>query len=403
MKKVTIVGAGFAGLTLAHHLHKHGFETVIFDRQESAGGMLETIRTPHGQVETAANALLSDKNVEDLFVDVGVEFAERGPVLKKRYIFWEEPRRWPLTWGTSFKGAKQLFNFMVRGDRSIWPDNGESVHDWAERAVNKELAERLFEPGLQGIYAGDPLQLSANLILRAMTQNKPPRGYYKGSVAPVNGMGSLMSALAEDLVTKGALFQFRTGFKMPEFITTPTVICTSAWNAAEIFQMTHPQFSQILKQCESVSLVRVTCFFKPADTDLDGYGCLFPVQQRFHSLGVLFDSCIFPNRSQLRAESWILGGAQYPEIGAWSDEQVIESIVADRKRMLGDESRPVSYNITRWPRAIPHYTTKWEAALKTLRVTPPLYLHGNYLGSLGLGRMLNRSVKLAAEIKENYG
>ncbi len=403
MKKVTIVGAGFAGLTLAHHLHKQGFETVIFDKQETAGGMLETLRTPHGQVETAGNALMADKNVEDLFVDVGVDFAERGPAIGKRYIFWEKPTRWPLTWGTSLKGAKQLFNFMVRGDKSIWPDNGESVHHWAERTVNAELAARLLEPALQGVYAGDPLQLSANLILRSMTKNKPPRGYYKGSIAPVNGMGSLMTALVEDLTAKGALFQQKTHFRMPEFITTPTVIATSAWSAAEIFQVSHPPVNQILKQCESVPLLRVTCFFEPSKTDLEGFGCLFPMQQKFHSLGVLFDSCIFPNRSKLRAESWIMGGARYPEIGAWSDDQVIESIVADRKRMLGSDDRPLSYHVTRWSRAIPHYTTKWEAALKSLRVNPPLYLHGNYLGQLGLSRILNRSVQLALEIKENYG
>lgn len=403
MKQVTVVGAGFAGLTLAYHLHKLGFETVIYEKQERAGGLIDTVVTPFGQAETAANALLADKNVEDLFVDLGVEFAERTGNLKKRYIFWDKPRRWPLSAASSWRLIRAGFKYLVRNDHSLMPEDGESIHDWARRAVDGEFAERLVEPALQGIYAGDPRAMSAGLILKGMSQNRPPRGYYKGSIAPVEGMGALIRGLQDYLEEHGALFQFKTPFKMPDYITQPIVIATSAWAAAEILQASQPAIAKTLARCESLSLVRSVCFFDKTGHELEGFGCLFPVRERFHNLGALFDSSIFPNRSALRSESWIMGGAAYPEITAWSDEQVIESIVRDRERLTGRRQEPVGYHITRWPRAIPHYTVEWERALQSLQVPPPLYLHGNYLGQLGLSRILNRSISLAAQIKENYG
>ena len=255
----------------------------------------------------------------------------------------------------------------------------------------------------RGIYAGDPRKLSASLILNSLSKNRPPKGYYRGSIAPLGGMGVLINGLVEELRASHAEIHLRSTFKMPEYITTPLVIATNAWNAADILSTSHPQAAELLRQCEAVPLVRATCFFEKTASDLEGFGCLFPTPQQFHSLGVVFNSSIFPDSSKYRSESWILGGALNSAIVAWSDEQVIESILNDRERLTGTRERPLSFPIHRWQRAIPHYTTAWESAVKSLNNRPPLFLHGNYLGQLGLSRILNRSMQLAQEIKAAYG
>jgi oxygen-dependent protoporphyrinogen oxidase len=400
--KITIVGAGFAGLTLAYYLQKRGFELQIYEKLEEPGGLLGSTHSDNGLIEHAANALLSDKNVEDLFVDLGLDFAERGPDIKKRYIYWDGPQKWPVSWGTTWLGARRMFEFMVLDNRELWPKEGESIRDWGLRAMNREFTERMLEPALQGIYAGDSSKLSASLILKSL-KDKPKRGYYRGSVAPKKGMGSLIEALREALEEGGALFQYKTPFKMPEYVTNPIVLCTSAWSAADVLQQSHPQLSRLLAKCESLQLARVTCFFEKSPEDLEGFGCLFPKSQGFHSLGVLFDSCIFPERSNFRSESWILGGAQNNEITAWSDTQVIESIISDREKLMNRSERPFYHKIIWWPRSIPHYTTEWELILKNLQPPAPLFLHGNYLGHLGLSKILARSKALAKELKGAYG
>lgn len=401
--KVTIVGAGFAGLTLAYQLLELGVECEVIDKQNKVGGLIDTLPDENGMVETAANALLSDLNVENMFADLDLSFAERLPSAKKRYIFWEKPRRWPLSLGTSFKAAKQMFNALVRGDGDLWPESGESVEEWATRVVNEEFAQRLLAPALQGIYAGDVRRLSTSLILKSLLKDRPPKGDFKGSVSPPGGMGELMDKLAGYIERKGSHLRLKTSFTMPDYITNPLVIATSAWNAAEILRSSKPHLAQILERCESLPLIRAVCFFQPSDNDLEGFGCLFPTEEKFNSLGVLFDNCVFAERSRVRAESWIIGGALNPSALTASDPEVIEAILADRRRLHGHTAPPLTYQITRWQRAIPHYTCEWEEALRELKSEPPLYLHGNYLGQLGLSRILSRSVSLAAEIKANHG
>ncbi len=87
---ITIVGAGFSGLTLAYHLRRLGMAVRIFEREDRAGGLLNTQLGPYGLAESAANAILADSSLERLFEDLGVPFAERRPERKKRFIYWQK-------------------------------------------------------------------------------------------------------------------------------------------------------------------------------------------------------------------------------------------------------------------------------------------------------------------------
>ena len=56
MPTITVVGAGFSGLASAYFLTKHGFKVRIIEKSDRAGGLIRTIRTEHGLVETEATA-----------------------------------------------------------------------------------------------------------------------------------------------------------------------------------------------------------------------------------------------------------------------------------------------------------------------------------------------------------
>jgi oxygen-dependent protoporphyrinogen oxidase len=120
-------------------------------------------------------------------------------------------------------------------------------------------------------------------------------------------------------------------------------------------------------------------------------------------LGVVCNDRVFKGRSDLRSETWILGGAPHPELLEHPDDEILDMILADRRRLCGASERPREWRLTRHPRALPHYTTTWERDLKALAVAPPLYLHGNYLGALGLARIYARSRELARRIGEAHG
>jgi oxygen-dependent protoporphyrinogen oxidase len=218
-------------------------------------------------------------------------------------------------------------------------------------------------------------------------------------------MGELMSALTNSLSERGAEIHFESRFEIPEVITTPIVLATSAWQASELLKSARPKLATKLAHVESLPLLSVTCFFKHGNKDLRGFGCLFPRRQKFHSLGVLFNDCIFAGRARagIRSETWILGGAHNRDIAAVSDDEILRRILQDRGRLGGDDVPPLDYKIQRWTRALPHYTCDWAKHLEDVHDDPPIYLHGNYLGEIGLSRIYARSIRLAVQLKASYG
>lgn len=400
MKSVTIYGAGFSGLTLAHHLADAGFAVEIHERVDSPGGMLGTGHTPYGLAERAANAILMDRDLEELFERLDIPLAERKRERKKRYVFWRRPSRWPLRFSTTLRAIRLLLRAKF-DPPALAPLVDETVFDWARRQVDEPFAERMVGAAMQGVYGSDGRDLSAELILASLLQKHEP-GTRKGSVAPEEGMEQLMRRLADDLVRRGVKIHYHS-LRPLESVDGPTVICTSAWAAADLTKTAFPALSARLERCQSLPLVSVTCFFDTHPFDLRGFGCLFPRRQGFNALGVLFNASIFAGRSTHRSETWILGGVGQEAICDLSDGELLGRILEDRAKLQGRPSvEPVAYQFHRWPRAIPHYSVAWARELKTLAVQPPLFLHGNYLGEIGLAKIHRRSKRLAARMKEIY-
>jgi oxygen-dependent protoporphyrinogen oxidase len=91
------------------------------------------------------------------------------------------------------------------------------------------------------------------------------------------------------------------------------------------------------------------------------------------------------------------------DIAAVPDDEILRRIVHDRQRLGRDDSAPLDYKIQRWTRALPHYTCAWARHLENIQDDPPIYLHGNYLGEIGLSRIYARSIRLADKLKAHHG
>jgi oxygen-dependent protoporphyrinogen oxidase len=67
--------------------------------------------------------------------------------------------------------------------------------------------------------------------------------------------------------------------------------------------------------------------------------------------------------------------------------------------MTGRADAPLALYATRWPAALPHYDLALERTLAGLPPLPPrVRLAGNYLGGIGLARILDRSARVASEM-----
>ncbi|HVK62006.1 MAG TPA: FAD-dependent oxidoreductase, partial [Bdellovibrionales bacterium] len=163
-RPVLVVGAGFSGLVSAYYLNKAGFQVSVIEAKEHAGGLISSIQTSDGLIETAANGLLANRDVELMLADIGVQAMETESHANRRYILREgRARRWPLSFSASLRVAWFVVRFMLARSR-VQPRAKETTSAWATRVMGEEASAYLVQTALQGIYAGDPNRMSASLV-----------------------------------------------------------------------------------------------------------------------------------------------------------------------------------------------------------------------------------------------
>ncbi len=400
VKRVTIVGAGFAGLASAFYLTRAGYAVEIFEAQDRPGGLISTFKTPQGLVETAANGFLNTHLVEDLFSTLGVPLIGTKRSARRRFIFRAgRGRRWPIGWGATLRVA-WFFGSYVFSRRSLIPRAGESISTWGERALGSEASHYLVDAALQGIYAGDTSRMSAALILGRFfkRETKPKAPHIHGSVAPAEGMGQLIEALVTYLFSKGTVIHYGSRFDLTKRAANqPVIVATAPKDAAVILQPVSALRANLLREVEMSPVVTTTAFFNQTDPATKGFGLLFAPIERRRALGVLKNNFIFENRATSQfSETWIQGGAlANKDVTSQSDEQVIDSIVSERLNVFHLSERPTAFVMTRWPEGIPHYTLELQKMIPELeKHEQNIFLMGNYLGDLGLAKILERASKL---------
>ena len=399
-RTMTVVGAGFSGLTTAYFLIKRGFKVRVCEKSNRVGGLIETIQTEHGMVEKAANGILSSAKLEAIAADLGVPLLTTRREGRKRFIYRGKPRQLPLNVFEMLKTGVRVATHAT----SLSPRPFESIAEWGRRVGGRAATDYLLIPALGGIYAGDPDRLSASLIFGKaqlpdhLRSNKPEKGKLHGTVAPPKGMQQLTEGLRAWLEQAGAEFVFKNdSAEMRAY--DPIAICLSANAAAEYLREAAPAVSQALSATEMLSLVTVTAFYPPDAAKVNGFGCLFPRDQGFRARGVLFNNSIFEGRGPAHSEAWIFGGALDADIIELSDDQFSDLIATERERFYGKREEPLALYINRRRNAIPHYTIELEKTLMNLPAPPAnIALVANYLGRIGLAKLIERAAVVAEEM-----
>ncbi|MFS8119975.1 MAG: protoporphyrinogen oxidase, partial [Microcoleus sp.] len=236
-----IVGAGISGLSLAHALQKEAktgspLKILVAESQGRVGGNITTATADGFLWEEGPNSFSPTPELMKLAVDVGLKqkliFADRK---LPRYVYWQNklqpvpmtPQAMVQSGLLSFPGKlRALFGALgfvapAMGDRLSQQGGEETVSEFFRRHLGTEVMQRLVEPFVSGVYAGDPQQLSAAAAFGRVTKMADLGG---GLVA-----GALLSAKknpkkmpADPNVPKtkpGELGSFQGGLKaLPEAI-----------------------------------------------------------------------------------------------------------------------------------------------------------------------------------------
>ena len=476
-----IVGAGISGLSLAHALQKEAktgspLKILVAESQGRVGGNITTATADGFLWEEGPNSFSPTPELMKLAVDVGLKqeliFADRK---LPRFVYWQNklqpvpmtPQAMIQSRLLSFPGKlRALFGalgFVAPAMGATLSQQGgqETVSEFFRRHLGTEVMQRLVEPFVSGVYAGDPQQLSAAAAFGRVTKmadlggglvagallsarKKPPQ--------PSLGKGGL-KIVADPNVPKtkpGELGSFKGGLKaLPEAIaaqladrlklnwhltrldrteretyiavfSTPdgqqeveartVVLTTPAYITAELLQPLQPEVSSVLQAFTYPTVACVVLAYPVSDVKgkLVGFGNLIPRGQGIRTLGTIWTSSLFPNRAPAgwQTLSSYIGGATDSEIGNLDAEQIVEEVHRDLSRILlkPGAAQPKVLAVNVWKRAIPQYNLghfdRLEQIENGLKSLPGLYLCSNYVGGVALGDCVRRGFERAQSVRE---
>ena len=409
-EKIRIIGAGFSGLTLAYYLKKANpsLSITIHDEADNVGGLLQSIQTPYGLVETAANAILDSDEIRALAMDVQVEMIEASKGIKKAYFLNRgRLRTWPLKLSETFLLLPKALRFLFNRN-SFAPQDFESVEEWGSRNLGVPFTQKLLDAALAGIYASRVQDLSARLIFSRFFRVHPKSLFKKRkkkkklrSIAPVLGMQHLCLRLRDYLQTQKVDFILGKKFELDQKSETEKVIyCGSLGGAQKFFKdfdLVKETYKDFLT-LPSLPVSKTTLFFnlESSKKTPHAFGVLFPRIEKRPFLGVLLDTKIFKRKDKFYSESWI-SNEDFADL-----KSAQSMILNERQYLFNSKEEPLLGHLKSWQKVLPLYgdalnrflLDRWPQMRRDLAKNE-IYVHGNYLGHLGLSRLILESKNMA--------
>lgn len=442
-----VIGAGISGLSAAYQLHQAGKAVRVIEASPHAGGLIRSHWEAGFLTEAGPNTFPSTATeILELCEQLRLEPQATHTNAKKRYLYLNgkltalpgHPLQAVTTPALSLFGKLRALQEPFRPRTRT---NDISVAEFLENRVGKEVVERLADPFISGIYAGNVAELSlpavfpklwqweqsAGSLLKGARQAKQTSRHSSNPKKPMQllsfagGLESFISALVNALpegtchfghsVTQveatetGYQVQLHTG----ELLTCHhVIIATPAYTAARLIHSLSETASNALQTIPYNGLAVVHLGFNKADIPhpLDGFGCLIPRREKLPLLGTIWASSLFPNRApegQVLLSNFI-GGAHHPEIMGWPPAKIEQLVLQNLQTVFNTPApiQPAYSQMLIYDKAIPQYSLGHLSRIQTieaeLQKNPHLHLCGNYLHGIALNECVKSGLAAANAI-----
>lgn len=461
MPRIVIVGAGLSGLCTAHYLVRHlaeagnGAEILLLESEAVPGGKMRTIRQDGFNMEWGPNGFLTNKPFGmELVRELGIEgrLSRSSDLARKRFIYSggalhrlpETPPAFFRSKLLSLPGRLRILGepFAPAAPRGV----DESLGEFARRRLGPEALEKLIDPMVTGIFAGDPDKMSLRScfpvifdlesryggLVRGMLgvrREKRKRGV-AGEMSAGPG-GVLMSfdsgvqALTDVLAGRLAdglhlnvavdrierrgeeyLLSLSAGGVREEMTADVVVVAAPAYAAAGMVAPMDDSLSDALSAIPYSAVTVAALGYDAAalGNPLDGFGFLIPRGEKRKILGALWDSSVFPNRAP-EGKALIrvmVGGVRAPELAALPEERLFALVRAELADILGIGAEPVLARSFFHDRGIPQYLVGHGKVLERIDArlarSPGLHLNSNAYRGIALNDCVRESRATAERI-----
>lgn len=447
-RRILIVGGGITGLSAAHYARKEAEKRgldcriVLVEQSDRLGGKIRTMYRDGFVIEKGPDSFLGRKlPIIELTKELGLENELTGtnPNAKKTYIL-RKGKLYRMPQGLVLGIPTEVAPFVKTGLISplgkaraaldlLLPrrtsDADESLGDFLERRLGREVLDNIAEPLLAGIYAGDTHSLSLRATFPQFHQleNKYRSlilGMIAGKKAPVQttskqlpnagkgtvfltykrGLQTLVQALTDRLTQVGV--EMRTGVTMESLhksgdgaydVTLKDGEGRTVVERYEGIVLTAPAFAtakllnglpaaDYLAKMDYISVANVILGFRSQDIEnpLDGSGFVVP-----RSEGRTITACTWTSAKWLHTAPdgsvvlrFYVGRSGEQDWVRLGDEELVERVRADVRDILGITPVPEFYEVTRLEKSMPQYAVGHLDSIAELERQLDVYLPGVY-------------------------
>ncbi|HEX8095047.1 protoporphyrinogen oxidase [Jatrophihabitans sp.] len=411
MPTVAVIGGGIAGLSAAAEISRArpDAEVVLLEGSDRVGGKLRRVQVAGAWVDVGAEAMLARRPEGVRAVtDAGLGPALISPLstaalLRSRGANHSLPARTLIGVPADVAAVRASGVLSAQAVAAIEsePDGGPyppltediSVGDLVARRFGDEVVDRLVDPLLGGVYAGQARQLSLQAAIPALASRLRTGGSLLlaaaaavGTPAPGPVFASLTGGLArlpERLAAAGG-FEVRASTPVRELRRTATgfelalgavpsrqrlaadavVVAVPAGKAAVLLAQVAPVAAAELSSIETAGMVIVTLAFTGLAPGAlpPGSGVLVPAVEGLAVKAMTFSSQKWPG---VGSESGVASGVVLlrASLGRAGEQQALQrsdaELVAVVRRELagitGVTAEPVDSHVQRWGGALPQY------------------------------------------------
>ena len=448
--RIAIVGAGISGLAAALQVRQFqpDVQVVVYEASDRVGGTIRSEHVDGFTLEGGPDSFLTSKPGGIALVNsLGLAGQMVGtlPAVQRSYVL-RNGSLLPFPRGLSGLVPAEIKPLLTSsllspigkirlfGDLVIPPKQSiedESLASFVTRRVGTELYERIMEPLLSGIFAGDGEKLSlaatapqlraaeqshGGLIRGAMakareasqrdTTSTGPRGFASFS----GGMGVLTETAATtvresgtqlctgvrcEAITReerGFLLTLREGDRTFTDRVSGVVLAVQGWAAAPLLEGVAPGAAAAMKEIEYVSNALVSVAFPAVQlrAPITGYGYVVPRAERRDVTAMTWMSSKWANRAPggsvvIRA---FFGRAGRMEVLNEPDNRLVTRVVRELNEVMGLTVTPTLTRVHRIDRGMPQYNMghlqRVDVIEAALAESPGLQIAGNMFRGVGI-------------------
>lgn len=443
MANVAVIGGGISGLTAALTLQERGHAVTLFEASNRLGGKLHTDQIDDLLIDAGPDSFLSSKPAALQLID-RIGLSERvvntlpdggGTFILRRGKLMPLPEGITLLVPAEFRAIARtpllspLGKARMALDYVIPPreaDDDESIGAFVRRRVGREAFERMAEPLLSGIYAGDADRLSllstfprlrdterthGSVIKGAIAQRRQARSALASTgtrrtpfVSLQGGLGELVVGIADHLERCQILIgtvvdNVQTAASGVDVFSNGSrtsfdgiILSAPAWSAATLLADIDTELAALLSGIEYVSSATVSLAFRAQDVagKQGGRGFVIPRSEGRTLTAVTWSSNKFGGRvpEETALLRGFVGRAGNEEPAFLPDDELVALVRQELADIQGIDAAPTLARVYRWERALPQYNLghpeRLTAIDERLRSLPSIALTGSAYRGVGI-------------------